>query len=144
MNFDLSTLNWSIIIAVLASLGLVGVLLLALQKQNFKLAGELLGSANNNPALKDAIEQAGRNVSPEVVNLLIGLISAGAPLVSSDPDLIRAIEELKKLIVAVTDGLPNSVAQAAQFMTTAPTQPSTNTINVSGALQPPIVTAGKG
>lgn len=100
-------INWTIIIAVIASTGLVGVILLALQKQNFKMAAELLEKANNNPALKDAIEAAGKNVDPNVVNLIIGLLNQGEPLAGSNAEIVRMIEELKKLIVAVTDGLPN-------------------------------------
>ncbi len=122
---NISDINWSLIISILASLGLVGVLLLALQRQNFALAAQLLEQANNNPALKDAIEAAGKNVSPEVVSLITGLISTGEPLVGGNADVIKALEELKKLIIAVTDGLPN--------LTTPPSQ---TTVNASAAPAP--------
>jgi hypothetical protein len=98
-----------IVVAIVATFGVFGLVLWFLLKQNYKQVASILAAVNQNIPLQNAIETVGQSTPKEVVNALLGVLNMLVPIAgNTNPDLVTAINELKELLIAVTDGLTNT------------------------------------
>lgn len=97
------------LVAILAFGGLVILALILGFRNGINFATKLVQEANNSEPFLNAVEYAGKNVDPSVI---LGILDITRILLGGNTDVSQLIEQARKLIVHVTDGLPNTPTPA--------------------------------